>query len=192
MSKKPYESFGKELKKIREDAKKSLLDVSGAMELDPEQLRRIEIGEERPTEELIILLVSHFELEDSDALELWKLAGYDRPDIDKETTGSTAGTPVVIPINDARVVYTDMVNVSANNYGVVVNFMQGLGANNQQMTISRVGMSVEHAVSLIKVLSETVEQVLEKKTEEPKSITDKSQSSKSKESGKTDAQDTGN
>lgn len=172
MVNKPFESFGKELKKIRTEAKKSIMDVSGAMELDPSQLRRIEVGEEQPSEELIILLVSHFELEDTEALELWKLAGYDKPDASsaESASASTSGSnPVVIPVSDARVVYTDMVNVSANNYGVVVNFMQGLGSSNQQMTISRVGMSIEHAVSFIKVLSETVEQVLEKSSEEPDS-----------------------
>lgn len=159
---KPFEKFGKELRKIRTDAHKSLLEVSGAMELEPEQMRKIENGEERATEELIVLIISHFELEDKVALDLWRLAGYDRSNDNMQTPINGAPVPVVIPMNDARVVYTDMVNVSANNFGVVINFMQGLGANNQPMAISRVGMSLEHAVSFMKVLNETVEQMVGK------------------------------
>jgi len=59
------------------------------------------------------------------------------------------------------------VNVSANNYGVVINFLQGLGANNQPMAVSRVGMSIEHAVSFMKVLSDTVEQVVKQQDKQP-------------------------
>ena len=78
MDKFPYEKFGKQLKKIRTEAHKSILELSGAMELDPDRLKKIETGEERPSEELIVLLISHFELEDAQAFDLWKLAGYDK------------------------------------------------------------------------------------------------------------------
>jgi len=49
-----------------------------------------------------------------------------------------------------------MVHVNANKYGVVINFLQGLGANNQPMAVSRIGMSHEHAQSLLEVLQQTL------------------------------------
>ncbi len=166
----PYKSFGEELRRIRSEAKRTIIDISGAVELDPTLIEKIEKGEERPSEELIVLIISHFELDEMRAFELWKLAGYDRLDINETTASDKKDgvTPVVVPLSDARIVYTDMVNVTANNYGVVINFLQGLGSNNQPMAVSRVGMSVEHAVSFMKVLSETVEQVMNQKNKSSK------------------------
>ena len=179
----PYKSFGEEFKRIRSEAKRTIIDISGAVELEPALIEKIERGEERPSEELIVLIISHFDLDESKAFDLWKLAGYDRLD-GSDASASTAESkdnvvPVVVPLSDARIVYTDMVNVTANNYGVVVNFLQGLGSNNQPMAVSRVGMSVEHAVSFMKVLSETVEQVLaQQKTTKGKSLKDSKDSPK--------------
>jgi hypothetical protein len=58
---------------------------------------------------------------------------------------------------DARILYTDMVHVSANGYGVVINFLQGLGPDNKPSIVSRVGMSKEHARSLVEVLQRTID-----------------------------------
>lgn len=63
-------------------------------------------------------------------------------------------------MNDVRIVYTDVANVTANNHGIVINFLQGLGGNNAPMAIARVGMSVDHASNLVKALDRTVNKVL--------------------------------
>jgi hypothetical protein len=75
-----------------------------------------------------------------------------------------AKPPVYVMPMDVRIAYTDMVHVMANNYGVVVNFMQGAGPNNQPMIVSRVGMSKEHAQSLIELLQKTLQRL------EPRSL----------------------
>ena len=155
----PYEGFGRQLKKLRVDAKKSLLDVSGAVELDPEFFGKIESGTVRPTEELIVLLVNHFELSENDASQLWQLAGYDNRRDSSETSTITGSHPILVPMNDVRIIYTDVVNVTANNHGVVINFLQSLGSSSSPMAISRVGMSIDHATSLVKVLNETIGKV---------------------------------
>ena len=49
-----------------------------------------------------------------------------------------------------------MIHINANKYGVVINFLQGLGSNNQPMAVSRIGMSREHAESLMEVLKKTL------------------------------------
>ena len=152
----PYKDFGKELRRLRAEAKKSVMDMSGAFEYDLNQMERIEAGQERPTEELIVLIISHFDLDETAAVKLWDLAGYNQPDAD---SGETEATPVLLPMSEAKIIYTDMVNVNANNYGVVVNFLQSLGGNSQPMAVSRVGMSLEHAESFMKVLEKTIGQV---------------------------------
>ena len=64
---------------------------------------------------------------------------------------------MVLPI-DSRIVYTDMLHVMINNYGVVMNFMQSSGVSNQPMAVARVGMSLEHARSVVEILQKTIDQ----------------------------------
>lgn len=159
MSTNPYEAFGNKLKQIREQAKESIAEVSGAVEVDTTMLASIEAGENQPSEDIVLLLISHFALKEDEALKMWELAGYDQ-----EKTGLTSivsdgtGTAQTAYINssDARILYTDIVHVNANRYGVVINFLQGLGPNSQPMAVSRIGMSHEHAKSLLDVLQQTL------------------------------------
>ena len=76
---------------------------------------------------------------------------------------------MVLPM-DARIVYTDTVHVMANNHGVVMNFLQNSGPNNQTIAVARVGMSREHAESVVELLQRTLAQS-EPKTIAPKSVT---------------------
>jgi len=122
------------------------------------------------------LLIQHFALKDDDATELWRLAGYSDSPMDEaqyfmnDDFGSAKATQTVsISHDDARIVYTDMVQVMVNNYGVIINFMQGAGPGNNPLAVSRVGMSKEHAKSILEVLKTTLDQanVMEKKAKSP-------------------------
>jgi transcriptional regulator with XRE-family HTH domain len=161
--KQPYKSFGEVLKKLRSKHAKTPAEVSGAVEIDESRLKKFEAGEQRPSEDILMLLIQHFDLKDDQADELWKLAGYSgNPDqehyfINDEVGGAQQVSVSVTPY-DARIVYTDMVQVMVNNYGVIVNFMQGAGPANQPLAVSRVGMSKEHARSIIEVLKKTLDE----------------------------------
>lgn len=175
-SKQPFRSFGEVLKKLRSKASKTAAEVSGAVEIDESRLESYEKGEQRPSEDILLLLIQHFNLKDEQADELWKLAGYSgKPDDEffgKDEQQYNGLQQITVGINpvDVRVVYTDMVQVSVNNYGVVVNFLQGAGPNNQTLAVSRVGMSKEHARSVIEVLQKTLDQSEQppKQLEDPK------------------------
>jgi transcriptional regulator with XRE-family HTH domain len=80
----PFENLGNKLKSVRVERKRSLSEVSGAVEIDDKVLEQIERGEQRPAEEILALLISYFELKDEEATSIWKLAGYD----DKSTSSS--------------------------------------------------------------------------------------------------------
>ena len=159
MSNAPFEAFGSKLKQIREEAKESIAEVSGAVEVDTRELAAIEAGHNQPSEDIVLLLISHFALKEDEALKMWELAGYDQ-----EKTGissmvsdeSGVNQTAYVNQHDARILYTDMVHVNANKYGVIINFLQGLGAGNQPMAVSRIGMSREHAQSLLDVLQQTL------------------------------------
>lgn len=158
----PYQNLGNRLRDMRERAKETLADVSGAVEIDVNQLTEIESGTKRPSEDILLLLMSHFNVKEDEAMQLYELAGYEERLRDRvqnlmnDEHGQPQPAVMVLPI-DARVVYSDMVHVMVNNYGVIMNFMQGVGPNNQPMAISRIGMSKEHAKSVLEVLKKTLE-----------------------------------
>lgn len=171
--KQPFSALGGRLKRSRETRRESLIEASGAVEIETDTLERIEHGEQRPSEEILLLLISHFEIEDEEATDLWELAGYNSDDMDivgatiYETGDQAKQTAFVMPM-DIRVVYTDMVNVIVNNYGVVMNFIQNSGPNNQPLAVARVGMSREHAESVIQILQQTLAQA--DQVQAPKSL----------------------
>ena len=139
----PLKTLGSHLKFVREKAQESLAEVSGAVEIDIDFMLKIENGERLPSEEVLLLLISHFDIQDDEAANLWELAGYnsDATSFDNEIP-KPAG---VINPEDLKIVYTDMVHVAANDYGVVMNFLQSSGAGNHPLLITRLGMSREHA-----------------------------------------------
>ena len=156
---KPYQKLGEELKDIRQKHHESQAEVSGAVEIDVDVLERIEIGQERPSEDLLMLLISHFDITDEDSLGLWQLAGYyfDQSTIDRNPLTNDAGRSVVVMMAlDSRVLYSDDVEVSVDKKGVVLNFLQHSGQANQQIPISRIGMSHKQAKDLLRSLHQSL------------------------------------
>lgn len=152
----PYKSLGAWLKRLREKCQESTAEVSGAVEIDVATLIDIEQGIQRPSEDILTLLMSHFSVQDSEAAKAWELAGYTNPmSASDETAREEAGQVLVMPF-DMRIVYADMAHVSTNEYGVVVNFMQSSGIGNKPLAISRVGMSREHALHTLKLLQKAL------------------------------------
>ena len=174
----PFSIFGSALKRLRENHSKSQAEVSGAVEIEQQKLQDYEAGKQRPTEDILLLLIQHFDLRDDEADELWRLAGYN--DISDEAQyfsndgeGVSRQTKtIMISPQDARIVYTDMVQVMVNNYGVIINFMQSAGINDKPLAAARVGMSKEHARSVVEVLRKTLEQAddMQAETKKPRQL----------------------
>ncbi len=57
---------------------------------------------------------------------------------------------------DSRILLTDVVDIMVNNYGVVLDFMQSGPGGSQP--VARVGMSREHAKSILQILQTTLSQ----------------------------------
>lgn len=157
-----FKSLGNHLKNLRQKRQESLAEVSGAVEIDIDTLAQIEQGISRPSEDILLLLISHFGAKEDEATKLWELAGFDQSKVPasnmaNDENGDVRPMVMVMPV-DARIVYTDMVHVMVNNYGVVMNFMQGAGPGNQPLAVARVGMSREHAESVLAVLQQTLQQ----------------------------------
>lgn len=155
----PYKTLGARLKGMREKLRESLAEVSGAVEIELDALTAIEQGKHRPSEDILLLLISHFALKEDEATKLWELAEYEKIDdataMSIDESGGIKNSVMVMPV-DVRIAYTDMAHVVANQHGVVVNFMQTNGPGNQPLVVSRLGMSREHAKSLMELLQRTL------------------------------------
>jgi transcriptional regulator with XRE-family HTH domain len=156
---KPFQKLGDELKGIRQKHHESLAEVSGAVEIDIDFLERIEIGQECPSEDLLMLLISHFGMDEEDSLSLWQLAGYyyAQTNIDRNPLLSDQSRSVVIMMSlDSRILYSDDAEVSVDKKGVVVNFLQQGVLTNQRIPIARIGMSHEQAKNLLQSLHQSL------------------------------------
>jgi len=135
-----------------------MAEVSGAVEIDEKDLDRIESGTERPSEDILLLLISHFAVEDDKAAELWQLAGYDKQAEDERESSAQPNRQqqTLMVMIDPRVMYSDNVEVLASAEGVVMNFAQAAGQHGQPLTVSRIGMSREQAKMLLGVLHQAL------------------------------------
>ena len=157
LDKSPYKPLGRQLKELRTRANESLAEASGAVEIDVRELASFELGKSRPTEDVLLLLISHFGAKDDEAVRLWEMAGYGN---DKITTSHMINTETSISttaLQDSRILFTDIVDIVVNGHGVVMNFMQ-TGPANSNHTVAKVGMSREHAKSIMKILQATISQ----------------------------------
>lgn len=155
----PYETLGSQLRHLRERNRESVAEVSGAVEIDEDDLSKIESGTERPSEDILLLLISHFAVEDDKAAELWQLAGYDRQEEEHEHEheGPQGNRPQTLMVMiDPRVMYSDSVEVVTNTKGVVMNFSQHAGQNGQPLTVARIGMSHDQAKMVMGVLHQAL------------------------------------
>lgn len=168
----PFSTFGAALKKLRQEVHETEAEVSGAVEIDQIRLKAFESGESRPPEDVLLLLIQHFALREEKATELWRLAGYADTPMEEahyyanDDFGNAKSTdPMTQRPEEAPIVYTDMIQVMVNNYGVIMQFLQGAATNGSPLAVARVGMSKEHARSIIEVLKTTLDQaaVLEQK-----------------------------
>lgn len=162
----PYISLGNHLKYLREQSHQTLSEVSGAVEIDEQLLINIESGMNRPDEEILLLLINHFNIKDREAVQLWELANYDSdiPDqikLDNEINGQKPVVMLLAP--DGRTIYSDGVEVMTNNAGVTINFTQ-MQNMHQASSVAKIGMSYNQAQEVLK----TLEQALIKANFSPK------------------------
>jgi transcriptional regulator with XRE-family HTH domain len=156
----PYITLGSHLKYVREQSRQSLIEVSGAVEIDEQRLERIEAGIERPAEDILLLLISHFGVADREAVQLWELANYDSDlpeQIKPEALDSqlTSKNVVMLVGFDTRTIYSDGLDVVWSKAGMTLNFTQATGPD-QNLPVAKLGMSYEQAEQVIDTLQRAI------------------------------------
>lgn len=149
----PFSSLGKHLRYVREQSQQSLAEVSGAVEIDEHHLERIEAGLERPPEDVLLLLISHFGVKDREAVQLWESAEYesDMPDeikITAEVPHGDARPAIMLLAMDMRAIYSDGLDIVVNPAGLTLNFTQ-TSSSSEPVPVSRVGMSLQQAEAVV-------------------------------------------
>ena len=148
---------------MREQNKQSVAEVSGAVEIDERVLERIESGHERPAEEVLMLLISYFDMHEHEAVRLWELAGYEagaggpksrNEEALQDVLSGVAKSVVMVVQADARTHYVDVSNVQANRSGIVMQF--GQQAAKGEQTVAKVGMSLAQAEATLAQLQSAV------------------------------------
>lgn len=153
----PYQTLGSHLRFVRQQHNESLAEVSGAVEIDPELLERIEDGHERPSEDILMLLINHFNVQDQEAVQLWESAGYEGDEGPaRRSADNFEKAPVVLLAMDARTIYSDGMIVDANQSGVVLSFTQAGVTKDGPMTVSRIGMSYDQAEQVVATLQKAL------------------------------------
>ncbi|MEK7626213.1 MAG: helix-turn-helix transcriptional regulator [Patescibacteria group bacterium] len=154
----PFQDLGAKIRSLREQWNQSIGELSGTLELDEALLHAIESGKTLPSEDILDMIIEHFLLTDEQADELLKtIEDYDTKTQEALGRGLedalTKQMVMLMPL-DSKVVYTDSMQATVNQGGVVIQFSQQI--NGQSTPVSRVGMSREHAEKMIEVLKETI------------------------------------
>jgi transcriptional regulator with XRE-family HTH domain len=151
----PFITLGKHLKYVREQSEETLAEVSGAVEIDEQDLARIEAGQERPSEDILLLLITHFDVQEREAVQLWELAEYDgdvpeqiRSEI--EVPGG-AKSVVMLLAMDTRTLYSDGIEIASTPAGLTLHFTQA-APKDQPNSVARLGVSLEQAEVILREL----------------------------------------
>lgn len=161
--KEPYKALGARLKYLREQWQQSTSEVSYTLEIEEKTLKAIEAGKTIPSENLLEMFINHFLLTDEQADDLRDLADQHKEQMSEELVSGIEDMlmkQIIMHIPaDNRTFYTDSMHATVNKNGVTLQFMQsGAGEDARPITVSRVGMSKEHAERMVKVLQETLKQ----------------------------------
>lgn len=158
----PYAVLGARIKLLREQWQQTVGEVSGTLEIDESTLHAIEAGKAMPPDDILDMIISHFLLTEDQAQDLRDIAEQYQEQAGEALMGGIEDMlmkqiVMYLPI-DSKTVYTDSMNATVNNNGVVLQFMQAPGPNGQPVAVSKVGMSREHAERMIEVLRTTLDQ----------------------------------
>jgi hypothetical protein len=103
-----------------------------------------------------MLLINHFCVHEYEAVELWEWAGYgsssNAAKMQTIEQQAKAAATIVVAL-DVRAVYSDGMNVTANESGIILQFTQ---SGSQQLPVARIGMSYEQAERVVRCLEQTL------------------------------------
>lgn len=169
----PYKDLGERIKFLREQWKQTISELSSTLEIDVNILNSIEQGNLMPSDEQLEMLISHFLLTEDQAEDLLELADIyrhkNKSSIMNGVSEDTIAKQIMMmfmPV-DSKVIYNDSMTATVDEKGVILQFMQKT-PDGQNIPVSRVGMSHDHAVEVARVITNTLEQYFKTKKQNKK------------------------
>lgn len=171
-----FEKLGKKIREFRVKNNKNVTEAAKELLLSRSFLSKLENGHFKPTLDLLKKIINYYSIPNDQSQEIYNLAGYAssesgvllmetkyREEVseleENQVTGQVSEKMLKVNIpGDIKIFYTDSAFVTTNEFGLVIDFGQRLGSTNEQTIVSRVGMSKSHALALIKVLQERLEE----------------------------------
>lgn len=170
---KSYEDIGRKIKSYRLSKGETVTESAKYLSLNRTYLSKLENGHIKPSKRLLNKMGNYYGLNDGEIMELYHLAGHGKTkDIVKEvqrkevnimdknldrTSVEKGAVEISIP-GDMPVLYSNAVFITADDYGVILDFAARLGSTGKHNVISRVGMSLSHAEDLLRVLKNNIEE----------------------------------
>lgn len=166
--------LGRNLRKQRERVHESLAEVSGAVEIDQEVLAQIERGDKRPSEDILLLLISHLDIAETEALKLWELAGFEAPSSERSEPSPEellAKQLIMVVSPESKVLHSDDVTVQVTRAGLTLHVGQE-AKDGTLNTVARVALNRDQAHKLVQDLAKTLylKPVLPKQLPSPRTI----------------------
>lgn len=150
----PYQKIGGYLKNQRERLNESVAEVSLAVEIEIDTLTQIETGKLLPSEDILVLLLSHLNVDDKTARKVFALAGYGLGEGEKTEQSQSTKPQVYMVVPGGQAQFADEVEVVAGKSGVTLSFKQP--ANQGVITIADVGLSKELCKELVQKLKQAL------------------------------------
>lgn len=163
-NKEPYKEVGDQIRQWRQKWNQSLAEISATLEIDLNILRSIESGKILPSDDQLDMLMSHFLMNEEQATELMDIIDSANGRSGQPASSIPFGQDIsgqimmmVVSADSAKSSYTDGMHASVDDKGVVLEFTQR-STDGKSVTVSRLGMSHNHAVEVSRVISDTLNQ----------------------------------
>lgn len=160
---KRYKELGDFLLQLRKEKfpGKGLKQVAPLLDIEYSYLNKLENGLQKPSLSLLHRIRTEYNLDNQQQQYIFKYSGYGSGvisvDNSKSNVDSKQGNQSLsIDPNKTPVFYVDNINISANNFGFVVDFSQRVALTNNFNVVARVGMSEQHVQVFVEQLSNLI------------------------------------
>lgn len=155
-------ALAKQIRQLRLSSDLTLEQLAEKVNVHWTFLSKIEKGTRKPNVKLIKSLAKVFSLDEQEYQTLIHQLSQDlRKGVNYKMEDENAANQnqKVLNLNvpqSLAVLYSDSAVVNSNAHGIVLSFAQILGNTNTHNVVARVGISLQHAKSLLKALSKEV------------------------------------
>jgi len=153
-------TIGKEIRNIRNNAELSLSALAKKLKISKSYVSQIENGYIKPSEDFVTNLIKKLKLSRAQEDKLLRLIGHPK-EIGRNITSVSKKEQRRISVKIPKgmgVKYCDSAFIAGTKFGIVINFAQIL-SDSEQEVISRIGMSIEHAKALVKILKKRIQKI---------------------------------